>query len=1254
MNFKLFLINILLICVVFPQSISTKNTLNPIVQIPQTEDQYKVVFIGFEGNGIYKKAQLYAITQDNSLKELSNFQFTLPENDTNYFVSAHLGDITGEGMQDFVLVLTNPNSGTKIYTWSVDRNNVFARLAPPFLIKTDQTESYPTTTKLSPVYPDKDQEIVISFGSPDRKTIIFDYLGEIKQTEIIGESFLSNLAGPIIMKTLDQNEDGLDDIYILNNGEIKKEATFLSPERTPEIKTQPFLETILDVLYSNKFPSKIFLLSSSKLYFESWDKTVQLQNPVNKIIYMDKKILSLMDKKGNIYNYDVKEKEQKIELINKVTPNFNNNNFTQINYLVIEEDSSVILSHNNTEIIYQPLYYNLEVPKEEEKAGEKKVEEKSTNNSSDELNDIIEFVSEKKEIIETVQLNKEPIIPPKNTQTKDLVKKEKIILNSDTVNVNIGQNTNIFIDLNPEYNFIDLETIQKPKNMSFSIDSLSFNWTPNKSETGYHHLEYDIEYLMTLGYKKEKNKEKLTIVNETEKVKEVKHFTIFVNSPPTIEIHPQNYTIQAERLFQIPLKTKDPDIDQNLNVYYFPKLKPEPTIDIKTFIWTPQKTNIGENRLQLFVTDGMTLDSISLVIKVDTLQQKIIEEKIINTTVNREFVFGLPILGATKYLVREGPQNLRITKEGIIHWVPINTQLGLNKVIIAIENSNNSTIYELEIFVNAPPVISYRPNNIEYIEYGEIFKYQVQSFDQNINQKLTLKLVEFPEKMTFNDGAIEWEADLLDFQDYTIELSDGIDKDIFSGTIYVNDKPKVVNLPPQHIILGETFNHILQISDKNTKGAQDKNGPNLVTIFPQKTPFKMNINDKTLTWTPETKDLGLHEISLEVTDGVEKVIYEFTILVNDTPVIISSDSLRVQVGDTLIHKLQAEDQNNDTVLTYGIRSNLKNMMLNVQTGLITWIPTIEDLGTHEIQVSVNDGFTPNNESQTISILVYSLPQFINKPPKENFVDVNYVHVVEAQDGFGNTRLNKDVYIAMDSTTFIESQYDTATSLLSILSRPEELGIKKIYFSLKDNYGNIIKQTFEINVIISPCENIEGPPIKKIKEQISVDTNEEKQKTKRELRKERRNKSKEKKSDILENQQKTDTLFITEYDTVYNTQIDTVYNKIRENQKVPIKKKTIETKQEKIELNTETPTEGKTRTETPPEPLKIVKKETITIDKIETITIDIKEKKIPPPPGHKVGYIESFEEQKWGQRAIQKKLKTEILSSQLTQVKDWKN
>ena len=114
MNFKLFVINILLIFVVFPQSISTTKPVKPIVSIPMNDSEYEAVFIGFEGNGIYKKTQLYAITKKNKLKSLPNFQFILPEDDTNYFTSGHLGDITGEGMKDFVLVLTkNILAGTQ-------------------------------------------------------------------------------------------------------------------------------------------------------------------------------------------------------------------------------------------------------------------------------------------------------------------------------------------------------------------------------------------------------------------------------------------------------------------------------------------------------------------------------------------------------------------------------------------------------------------------------------------------------------------------------------------------------------------------------------------------------------------------------------------------------------------------------------------------------------------------------------------------------------------------------------------------------------------------------------------------------------------------------------------------------------------------------------------------------------------------------------------------------------------------------------
>ena len=39
-----------------------------------------------------------------------NFQFILPEDDTNYFVSGLYGDISGEGQKEFILILANPNS----------------------------------------------------------------------------------------------------------------------------------------------------------------------------------------------------------------------------------------------------------------------------------------------------------------------------------------------------------------------------------------------------------------------------------------------------------------------------------------------------------------------------------------------------------------------------------------------------------------------------------------------------------------------------------------------------------------------------------------------------------------------------------------------------------------------------------------------------------------------------------------------------------------------------------------------------------------------------------------------------------------------------------------------------------------------------------------------------------------------------------------------------------------------------------------
>ena len=65
MNLKSFVIIINFFSIVLLQSIATDKTIKPIVEIPFIDETFKTTFIGFEGEGVYKKAQLYGIKTNN-------------------------------------------------------------------------------------------------------------------------------------------------------------------------------------------------------------------------------------------------------------------------------------------------------------------------------------------------------------------------------------------------------------------------------------------------------------------------------------------------------------------------------------------------------------------------------------------------------------------------------------------------------------------------------------------------------------------------------------------------------------------------------------------------------------------------------------------------------------------------------------------------------------------------------------------------------------------------------------------------------------------------------------------------------------------------------------------------------------------------------------------------------------------------------------------------------------------------------------
>ena len=1117
MNFINFLIIILTLSFAMPQSIATSVNIKPVVEIPSKGNMR---FIGFEGDGLYKKAYLYEITEKNTLKKLPQFKIELQENNTTYLIDGHFGDITGEGEKDLLLIFNDPNKGTTVYGWTLEKNGRFSPFKEPFLLTKQQKLSQPTSSKLVKIYPDKDKELVIAFGSPDRKAVILDYINKIEQTEEIGEQFLSNLAGPILMETGDFNQDGLEDIFLLNNGEEKLSTAYLSPERKPVKTKLPFKDPILDVFYLNSLTEseeKFFLLKGGSLYVESWNKIVPLEiESPKKILLYKNKTLSIINNKGAIKHYEVDSKAQQIIEKNTVVPIFKEKKYSSINYLILNDDENMIISHNsNGELLYQPIYYNQkETPqitiasKEETPSQDKKIKQKKEAPPQ-------ELRAKTKKVLEQTKKMKKLSDDLGKVSSKQAANEEasaiKVFLGeADTIAVNVGEKTEIKLKLKKEYNFVDLTTETKPELMNFDTEKLLFYWEPKERDAGNNALQYQITYSINKGIQKNNNNGKLVVQNKTEQAKENKNYIIYVNYPPKIIFEEEKYIVQANKKLVIPIFVEDKNKEQKIEIKYDFLKDKGATLENKEFIWTPENKDYGAHQVIFNVFDGIISSQEKIDIMVDTLKQEIVTEKALITTVNEEFTYDLKRSELTKFSKTKAPSNLRISKEGVVHWIPIATQLGMNKIMIeAVENKEGFRI-NFDVYVNAPPVISYSPDQVEHISKNEQYSFQFQSFDQNEEQSLFWSLIKKPKNMELKPGAeLNFVGKKLDFSDYAVQLSDTIDVDVFKGSIYVNDKPKITSSPPKHVNLENILEYYIEVEDNNSFNPLTRKKEKHIKTSILKGPKGMMISNQKLMWKPEAEDIGPHDVIITAEDGLDKTKQQFTLYVNDTPSIITADSISVKLGDTLRHILTAKDLNKKNNLTYSIQSNLEGLTLDASSGEIIWVPKKEDLGTHVIEANVSDGFDSMKAGKKIQIIVYDFPKFINAPPKEAYVDIEYKYNIEAEDAYGGIIKNKEVFVSVAYTTFVDLFFDNTEHRLFTTPAKEDIGMQTIELKLEDKEGRHINKKFEINVLMSPCETIDTLYINQNQtiQKEKVNKTEDKQAKKR--KKEKKKKEKEK-------------------------------------------------------------------------------------------------------------------------------------------------
>jgi beta-glucanase (GH16 family) len=114
-----------------------------------------------------------------------------------------------------------------------------------------------------------------------------------------------------------------------------------------------------------------------------------------------------------------------------------------------------------------------------------------------------------------------------------------------------------------------------------------------------------------------------------------------------------------------------------------------------------------------------------------------------------------------------------------------------------------------------------------------------------------------------------------------------------------------------------------------------------------------------LSGTPETADIGFHNIVLSASGGGDTTTQSFTIEVKNSdtpPFIVSPSQSSATIGDRYQYQLVADDADGDP-LTMWVTSSPGWLTFEPVSGTLTGTPTSAYLGTNRVSFAVSDGST---------------------------------------------------------------------------------------------------------------------------------------------------------------------------------------------------------------------------------------------------------------------------------------------------------
>jgi len=566
---------------------------------------------------------------------------------------------------------------------------------------------------------------------------------------------------------------------------------------------------------------------------------------------------------------------------------------------------------------------------------------------------------------------------------------------------------------------------QPPKGMFFHYDTRSVLWSPNKDQLGAYPLAYQLE--MQVGEYVDQRQEQdegqpsYQVMPELEGREE--RLWIYVNDPPTFLSEPMGTEFIAGEYFSYEPLFQDRNIDKDLKLYL--ENAPEGMEIVDNIIqWQTDSTHVKVYPVRLIVTDGFDRDiqEFNLYARAGVRVFSVAPD---TGTVNSLYEYQVEAWHQNldyelEYNLIQAPDGMAIDRDGIVVWTPNPAQIDTQAFSVEVRHGIAVDTQHVNIFINHPPVIVESPPEMNLINIGQTWEFQMVVDDPNVADVIVFNAVEMPPGMRMDPftGKLRWDPreESIDFSKLIIEITDGKETRWVEAEFFVNSEIQIVSLPPMTGQVGKEFKYEIVVSDMN-KGhllpfnkivpVLDRENVRIYSIAIDDDVIRENVENLIFDWdqnetvyitdidSPDQESLS----RLNLKKYVNNVFFEENIL---WAVLETINGRSVKIKDVLWEFFQGSKGKpprvtveKHPVTRYTLIDFPEGMILEELTGTITWTPAADQFGVFNVSFLASDGYT--KDEQTFDIYVNHPPKIISTPPQMALVGSTFSYQIQVDD-----------------------------------------------------------------------------------------------------------------------------------------------------------------------------------------------------------------------------------------------------------------